>query len=105
MSIFLFTKEHCGLNACFSKKKLADYPTCERGRSDETVLHVLLRCDKYAEARKALREAAGDNTRQSASLIMKTDESSNDLHIRLPTFAWAAQQPARPCVLTTAPFS
>ena len=52
--------EHCGLNACLFRKKLAETPACECGRSDETVLHVLLRCERYAEARKALREAAGD---------------------------------------------
>ena len=52
--------EHCGLNACLFRKKLADSPACECGRGDETVLHVLLRCNLYAEARKALREAAGD---------------------------------------------
>jgi hypothetical protein len=52
--------EHCGLNACLFRKKLAHSPACECGRGDETVLHVLLRCDLYAEARKALREAAGD---------------------------------------------
>jgi ribonuclease HI len=52
--------EHCGLNACLFRKKLADSPTCDCGRGDEIVLHVLLRCGLYAEARKALREAAGD---------------------------------------------
>lgn len=52
--------EHCGLNACLFRKKLADSPTCECGRSDETVLHLLLHCERYAEARKELREAAGD---------------------------------------------
>jgi hypothetical protein len=52
--------EHCGLNACLFRKRLADSPACECGRGDETVLHVLLRCDRDAEARKALREAVGD---------------------------------------------
>jgi hypothetical protein len=46
--------EHCELNACLSRMKLAESPTCECGRSDETVLHVLQRCNLYAEARKAL---------------------------------------------------
>ncbi|OQN95262.1 hypothetical protein B0A48_18586 [Cryoendolithus antarcticus] len=45
--------QHCGLNACLFRKKLADSPACECGRGDVTVLHVLLRCDRYAEARKA----------------------------------------------------
>jgi hypothetical protein len=52
--------EHYRSNTCLFRKKLADSPACECGRGDETVLHVLLRCDRYAEARKALREAAGD---------------------------------------------
>lgn len=52
--------EHCGLNACLFRKKLADSPACECGRGDETVLNVLLRCDRYAKARKELQEAAGD---------------------------------------------
>jgi hypothetical protein len=52
--------EHCGLNAFLFREKLADSPTCECGRGDETVLHVLLPCNLYAEARKELREAAGD---------------------------------------------
>lgn len=34
--------EHRGLNACLFRKKLGDSPTCECGRGDETVLHVLL---------------------------------------------------------------
>jgi hypothetical protein len=38
--------EHCGLNACLFRKKLADSPACKCGRGDETVLHVLLRCDQ-----------------------------------------------------------
>jgi hypothetical protein len=29
-------------------------------RGGETVLYVLLRCERYAEARKVLQEAAGD---------------------------------------------
>ena len=61
--------EHCGLNACLFRKKLADSPTCECGRSGETVLHVLLRCDRYAEARKALREAAGDRWGDASYLL------------------------------------
>jgi hypothetical protein len=52
--------EHCGLDARLFRKKLADSPACEYGRGDKTVLHVLLRCDLYSEARKALRQAAGD---------------------------------------------
>ena len=52
--------EHCGLNTCLFRIKLADSPSCDCGRGDETVLHVLLRCDRYAEARKPSREAAGD---------------------------------------------
>lgn len=61
--------EHCGLNACLFRKKLADSPACECGRGDETMLHVLLRCDKYAEARKALREAAGDRWGDASYLL------------------------------------
>ena len=61
--------EHCGLNACLFRKKLADSPTCECGRSGETVLHVLLRCNLYAEARKALREAAGDSWGDASYLL------------------------------------
>lgn len=52
--------EHCGLDAYLFRKKLADSPACECGRGDETVLNVLLRCDRYAKARKELQEAAGD---------------------------------------------
>jgi len=48
------------LNVCLFWKKLAGNPACKCGRGDEAVLYVLLRCDLYAEARKALREAAGD---------------------------------------------
>jgi ribonuclease HI len=61
--------EHCGLNACLFRKKLADSPACECGRGDETVLHVLLRCDLYAEARKTLREAAGDRWGDASYLL------------------------------------
>jgi ribonuclease HI len=61
--------EHCGLNACLFRKKLAGSPACECGRGDETVLHVLLRCDMYAEARKALREAAGDRWGDASYLL------------------------------------
>ena len=61
--------EHCGLNACLFRKKLADSPACEYGRSDETVLHVLLRCELYAEARKTLREAAGDRWGDASYLL------------------------------------
>jgi hypothetical protein len=49
------------LNARFFRKKFADDPAYECKRHDETVLHVLLRYDYYTEARKALREAAGDS--------------------------------------------
>jgi hypothetical protein len=52
--------EHCGLNSCLFRKELADSPTCKCRRGDETVLHVLLRYDRYAEAHKELREAAGN---------------------------------------------
>jgi hypothetical protein len=45
--------EHCALNACLFRKKLADSPACKCGRGDETVLHVLLRCERYAEAPSA----------------------------------------------------
>jgi hypothetical protein len=38
--------EYYGLNVCSFRKKLADSPACECGRGDETVLHVLLRCDR-----------------------------------------------------------
>jgi hypothetical protein len=51
------------------EKKLADSPACECGRSDETVLYVLLRCNLYAEARKALREAAGDRWGDASYLL------------------------------------
>ncbi|KAL1581903.1 hypothetical protein WHR41_09480 [Cladosporium halotolerans] len=61
--------EHCGLNACLFRKKLAYSPACECGRGDETVLHVLLRCERYAEARKALREAAGDRWGDASYLL------------------------------------
>jgi ribonuclease HI len=61
--------EHCGLNACLFRKKLADSPACGCGRGNETVLHVLLRCDLYAEARKALREAAGDRWGDASYLL------------------------------------
>jgi hypothetical protein len=61
--------EHCGLNACLFRNRLADSPACECGRGDETVLHVLLRCDRYAEARKALREAAGDRWGDASYLL------------------------------------
>lgn len=61
--------EHCGLNACLFRKKLADSPTCGCGRGDETVLHVLLRCDLYAEARIALRETAGDRWGDASYLL------------------------------------
>jgi hypothetical protein len=45
--------EHCALNACLFRKKLADSPACKCGRGDETVLHVLLRCERYTEAPSA----------------------------------------------------
>lgn len=61
--------EHCGLNACLFRKKLADSPACECGRGDETVLHVLLHCDRYAEARNVLREAAGDRWGDASYLL------------------------------------
>jgi ribonuclease HI len=67
--LMLARMEHCGLNACLFIKKLADSPACECGRGDETVLHVLLRCDKYAQARKALREAAGDRWGDASYLL------------------------------------
>jgi hypothetical protein len=56
-------------NACPSRKKLADSPACECGRGNETVLHVLLRCDRYAEACKVLREAAGDRWGDASFLL------------------------------------
>lgn len=61
--------EHCGLNACLFRKKLADDPSCECGRGDETVLHVLLHCERYADARKILREAAGDRWGDASYLL------------------------------------
>lgn len=61
--------EHCGLNACLFRKKLADSPACECGRGDETALHVLLRCNLYAEARKASWEAAGDRWGDASYLL------------------------------------
>jgi hypothetical protein len=61
--------EHCGLNACLFRKKLADSPTCECGRGDETVRHVLLHCERWAEARKRLREAAGDRWGDASYLL------------------------------------
>jgi hypothetical protein len=61
--------EHCGLNACLFRKKLADSPACECGRSVETVLHVLLRCERYAEASKALREAACERWGDASYLL------------------------------------
>lgn len=39
----------------FSRLQVVLYP-----RDDETVLHVLPSCDRYAEARNVLRKAAGD---------------------------------------------
>jgi hypothetical protein len=62
-------REHCGLNACLFRKKLADSPACECGRGDETALHVLLRCNLYAEARKTLRKAAGDRLGDASHLL------------------------------------
>lgn len=62
--------ERCGLNAClFSKKKLAGSPTCECGRGDETVRHVLLHYERYAKARKTLREAADDRWGDASYLL------------------------------------
>jgi hypothetical protein len=61
--------EHCGLIACLFNKKFADSPACEYGRDDETVLHVMLRCGQYAEARKTLREGAGDRWGDASCLL------------------------------------
>lgn len=60
---------HCGLNACLFRKKLADSPTCECGRGDETVLHALLHCERWAEAREILRDAAGDRWGDASYLL------------------------------------
>jgi len=52
--------EHCGLNACLFRKKLADSPPCECGRGDETVIHVLLHASggpmlaRHCEKRRAI---------------------------------------------------
>jgi hypothetical protein len=51
--------EHCGLKACPFKKKLADSMTYEGGHDDQTVLHVLMHCDLYAEVRRLSQGAAG----------------------------------------------
>jgi hypothetical protein len=60
-SILVQTRtEHCGLNACLLRKRLAEKLMCECGCGDETVLHVLLHCERYTEARVGLRVAAGD---------------------------------------------
>jgi hypothetical protein len=61
--------EYCGLKVALFRKKLADSPVCECGRGDETLLHVLLRCDLYAEPRKALQEVA-DNRWGDASYLL-----------------------------------
>lgn len=61
--------EHYGLNACLFRKKLADSLTCKCGRGDETMRHVLLHCEQWAEARKTLREAAGDRWEDASYLL------------------------------------
>jgi hypothetical protein len=38
-------------------------------RGGETVLQVLLRCERYAEARKVLQEAAGDRWKDASYLL------------------------------------
>jgi hypothetical protein len=45
---------------CQIHMEVADSPACKCGRGGGAVLHVLLRCSLYVEARKALRAAAGD---------------------------------------------
>lgn len=68
--IVLAQREHWGrLDACPLRKRLADSPACERDCGDETVLRVLLRYDRYAEARKELREVAGDRWRDASYLL------------------------------------
>lgn len=44
--------ECCGLNACLSRKKLADSLGCECGCGGEIVLHVLLRANDMLEPAK-----------------------------------------------------
>lgn len=61
--------KHCGLNAYLFRNKLADSAACECGRGDETVLHTLLRCNLYAKARNALREAEGDRWGDASYLL------------------------------------
>ena len=68
ISVHARTK-HCGLKACLFRKKLADSSTCECGRGDETVLHVLLHYERWADARMALREAASDRWGDASYLL------------------------------------
>lgn len=65
---------HCGLNACLFRKKLTDSPAREYGRADEIVLHVPLRCDRYAEARKG-KTGAGAHF-EAIKAVVKTSDVS-----------------------------
>jgi hypothetical protein len=51
--------EHCGLDVYLFRKNFADMSVCECVRGNETMLQMLLRRDRYAEAREASREATG----------------------------------------------
>lgn len=49
--------KHRGPDAFLFRKTLADNLVCKCGRGDETVLHMVLRCDKYDEVCKMIQEA------------------------------------------------
>ena len=50
---------HNGLNYYLCQRRLRDTADCDCGQGEETVRHVLLKCPKWAEPRKELRQMAG----------------------------------------------
>ena len=79
------------MNVCLFWNKLADSPPCECGPGDEAVLYVLLRCDLYAEARKALQEAVGDRLGDASYLLggwRGCKEARTDKFVDGPRESW-----------------
>lgn len=65
--------DHRRLNTCLHRKP-TDCPGYQYERSVETVLHMLLHCERYAVARKALQKSAGEGGK-----LLSLNETRNTL--------------------------
>ena len=59
---------HCGLNGTLKRLGKHETGLCEGCGEEETVEHVLLRCDRYKEERQVMRDRWRDMGRGEISL-------------------------------------